>query len=75
MVDRLVLIDFGAVGELSHDMRYHLAFLITSLVRGNDAQIMKAISRMGIVPKSVDLISLQKDISILRQKHFKARFV
>ncbi|WP_459999890.1 ABC1 kinase family protein [Paradesulfitobacterium aromaticivorans] len=71
--DRIALLDFGIMGELSYDMRYQLASLITTFVRGNDGQIMKAIAQMGIVPESVDRLSLQEDISALRQKHLKLK--
>jgi len=52
-------------------MRGQILSLISGLVRGNNALILKTLSQMGIVPEYVDKFAFQADISTLRHKHLK----
>ncbi|KUO75630.1 MAG: protein kinase [Desulfosporosinus sp. BRH_c37] len=69
--DKIALIDFGITGHLTQTMRGQILSLISGLVRGNNALILKTLSQMGIVPEYVDKFAFQADISTLRHKHLK----
>jgi len=67
--EKIALIDFGITGHLSRSMRDQILLLVTGLVRGNDALILKTLSRMGIVSDSVDRQIFKADICALQHKH------
>lgn len=64
--EKIALIDFGITGHLSSTMRTHILTLISALIRGDDTVILRTLSKMGIVPESVDRVAFQADISALR---------
>ncbi|MCO1602163.1 ABC1 kinase family protein [Desulfosporosinus nitroreducens] len=67
--DKIALIDFGISGHLSRSMRNEILSLVSGLVRGNDAFVLKTLSQMGIVADTVDRKTFQADIVALRHKH------
>lgn len=69
--EKIALIDFGITGHLTSTMRGQILSLISALIRGDDTLILKTLSKMGIVPESVDRLSFQADISVLRSKHLQ----
>ncbi|EIJ80205.1 ABC1 family protein [Bacillus methanolicus PB1] len=66
----IALMDFGMVGRLDHDMKYQFASLVISLKRGNTDGIIKAVSRMGLIPEDVDMALFRQDIEDLREKYY-----
>jgi len=69
--EKIALIDFGITGHLTRMMRDQILSLISALIRGNNALILKTLTQMGIVPEHVDRLTFQADISALRHKHLK----
>lgn len=65
---RVALIDFGIIGLQTPAMRNQLAALFIALIQGNDKEILKIVSQMGVVPEDIDKLSFEKDITVLREK-------
>jgi ubiquinone biosynthesis protein len=68
--DVIALIDFGMVGRITPEMKYHLSSFIIALMRQNTDGIMKAIEDMGLVPDGVNVSQLREDIEQLREKYY-----
>lgn len=67
--EMIAFIDFGMVGRLTPEMKYHFSSLVIALMRKNTDSIIKTIFRMGIVPDEVDLMDLRNDVEVLREKY------
>lgn len=68
--EEVVYLDFGSVGRISSDMRKHLSSFVIALMRQSTDGLIKSISRMGVVPKEVDMKKLRADIDLLRDKYY-----
>jgi ubiquinone biosynthesis protein len=68
--DVIALIDFGMVGRITPEMKYHLSSLIIALMRQSTDGVMKVIGDMGLVPEGVDVSRLREDIEQLREKYY-----
>ncbi|SDC43698.1 ubiquinone biosynthesis protein [Paenibacillus sp. UNCCL117] len=71
---RLGLLDFGMVGRLSPEMKKHFASLVIALRNQSSKGILRAITKMGIVPDDVNAVSLRADVDELRDKYYKIPF-
>lgn len=71
---KLVFLDFGLVGQLSEDMREHLSGLIIALMRRNSEGMIRAISKMGLVPDDCDMEALRSDMDRLRDEYYDVPF-
>jgi ubiquinone biosynthesis protein len=67
---RILFLDFGMVGRLTPDMRAHLTSLVIALMRKSTEKIVRALTRMGVVPADVDMARLRRDIDELREKYY-----
>ncbi|MGI2293177.1 ABC1 kinase family protein [Paenibacillus sp. GXUN7292] len=67
----LCLLDFGMVGRLSINMKSHFASLVIALRNKSSKGILRAISKMGIVPEDADEDQLLADIDKLRDKYYE----
>ncbi|MCL6627175.1 MAG: AarF/ABC1/UbiB kinase family protein [Alicyclobacillus shizuokensis] len=67
---RILFLDFGMVGRLTPEMRDHLTSLVIALMRRNTDQIVRALTRMGVVPPDVDMVKVRRDIDDLREKYY-----
>jgi len=65
------LIDFGMVGKLSPEMKQHFALLVIGLRNQSSKGILRAVSKMGIVPDDVDESALRADVDELRDKYYQ----
>jgi ubiquinone biosynthesis protein len=65
----IVFIDFGMVGRLTPEIKYHFASLVIAMMRQSTDGVIKAITRMGIVPDDVHLDRLRSDVDQLREKY------
>ena len=57
MVDkegRLILLDFGAVGELKEEMRANIAPFLRAIIAEDDEKVMESLKKMGFVGKGKD---------------------
>lgn len=66
----IAFIDFGMVGRITSEMKYHLSSFIIALMRQSTDGIMKTIGDMGLVPDDVDVSQLREDIEKLRGKYY-----
>lgn len=71
---KLVFLDFGLVGQLSEDMRDHLSGLIIALMRRNSEGMIRAISKMGLIPDDCDMDALRSDMDRLRSEYYDVPF-
>lgn len=69
--DKIALIDFGITGHLSSTMKDQVLALVSALIRGKDALLLKILSQMGVVPEAIDQTGFLADISAFRQAHLK----
>ncbi|MDN5347764.1 MAG: ubiquinone biosynthesis protein [Clostridia bacterium] len=67
--ERLVLMDFGLVGNLSCERREQFIKLVVGLIRRRSRDIVEAIADMGILPPGIDLKSLRYEVDRLRDKY------
>lgn len=67
----LGLLDFGMVGRLSPEIRYHLASMIIALIRHDPEGIIKAVLALGIVPENVNLRQLKDDLEQLQEQFYE----
>ncbi|WP_088034409.1 ABC1 kinase family protein [Evansella clarkii] len=68
--ETVVFMDFGMTGRLTPEMKANFAVLIISLMRQNTQGVIKAITKMGLVPDDVDLQVLTADVEDLREKYY-----
>jgi ubiquinone biosynthesis protein len=66
----IVFMDFGMVGQLTHEMKDNLGSLVIALMRQSSPGIIKVISRMGIVPEDVNLQQLRLDVDQLKRDYY-----
>ncbi|MEO0142273.1 MAG: AarF/UbiB family protein, partial [candidate division WOR-3 bacterium] len=64
----IVPIDFGMVGRITKPMMEQLVSLVLGVVNRDPRRISKAILKMGIINKSVDVDALQQDILYILDK-------
>lgn len=68
--ETIAFLDFGMVGRLNSEKKYHLASLVIGLMRQNSVELTHTIFRMGIVPDRVDRTQLYDDIELLRERYY-----
>lgn len=68
--ETIAFMDFGMVGRLGQDMKGHFGFLVISLMRQDVEGVVRAISKMGVLPDTVNLTDLRKDAEELKDKYY-----
>ena len=63
-------IDFGMIGRLTPEMKYHFSSLVIALMRQSTDGVIKAILRMGLVSDDVNMAQLRGDVEQLREKYY-----
>jgi ubiquinone biosynthesis protein len=66
----IAFIDFGMVGRLTPEMKYHVSSLVIALMRQSTDGVIKAILQMGLVPDDVNMVKLRGDVEQLREKYY-----
>lgn len=66
----IIFLDFGSVGRLSPELKYHIASLVIALMRKKTEDVIKAITNMGIVPDDINMTSLRADVDQLYEKYY-----
>ena len=66
----IALMDFGMVGRLSSEMKYNFGSLLISMMRKDASGVVRAITKMGIVPAGVDMSVLNRDAEKIRDKYY-----
>ncbi|MBN2344725.1 MAG: AarF/ABC1/UbiB kinase family protein [Deltaproteobacteria bacterium] len=67
---KIVLLDFGAVGHLSSDMRSGLGALMESIIKGDEEQLLRSLKTMGFLRIGTD----QSDAATKVIEHFHRKF-
>ncbi|GAB6100319.1 AarF/ABC1/UbiB kinase family protein [Halanaerocella petrolearia] len=70
--DKLALIDFGLVGQLSRPDREAVATLFTSLIRKDIERAVKELLKLGVVTHEIDRKELQRDFYKLVDDYYGA---
>ncbi|WP_438316441.1 ABC1 kinase family protein [Sporosarcina sp. FA9] len=65
-------LDFGMIGRLDNELKYHFASLIINLQQGNTDGLLKTFSEMGLLSDETDLQSLKRDLDDLQTKYYDA---
>ena len=68
--ETIAFLDFGMVGRLNPEKKYHLSSLVIGLMRQNSEELAKTIFHMGIVPEHVNRAHLRDDIDLLKEKYY-----
>lgn len=62
-------IDFGMVGRLTPEMKYHFASLVIGMMRRKTDAMIDAVFEMGIAPEDINRKVLFRDVDLLREKY------
>lgn len=68
--ESIVFMDFGMVGRLTKDMKAHFASLLIAMMKQDAGGVVKAITKMGVVPDDVDMASLNRETEKVRDKYY-----
>ena len=68
--NKIIFLDFGSVGHLSPEMKYHVASLVIALMRKKTGDLIKTIINMGIVPDNINMTNLRTDVDHLYDKYY-----
>ncbi|WP_058300875.1 ABC1 kinase family protein [Gorillibacterium timonense] len=71
---RIVFIDFGMVGRLSEEMRFHLISFLIAMMRGDSEGLVRAVLQLGMVGEDADMIVLEREMERLREKYYEVPF-
>jgi len=66
----IVFMDFGMVGRLTPEMKAHFASLVIAMMRQSTDGVLKAITRMGLVPDDFNRQGLKSEIDLLKDKYY-----
>ncbi len=64
----IILLDFGAVAELSHEMREGIPEFLEAVIRRDTDQIVKALRKMGFLSRSANEDVSEKVIEFFHQR-------
>ena len=71
---RLVFLDFGMVGRLNEEMRYHLISFLIAMMKGDSEGLVRAVLALGMVGEDADMALLQREMDRLREKYYEIPF-
>ena len=63
-------LDFGMVGRLDNELKYHFASLLIHLQEGNTEEMIETFAAMGILSEETDLQTFTRDIADLQRKYY-----
>jgi ubiquinone biosynthesis protein len=66
----IAFLDFGMVGRLTPEMRYHVSSLVIALMRQSTDGVIHSIGAMGLIPDDVNLMQLRADVDRIREKYY-----
>lgn len=67
---RIVLLDFGMVGQLSSYTKKNFASFVVALRNKSTKGIIRAISDLEMIPENVDIKKLTADVEEMRDKYY-----
>ncbi|MBB4824695.1 ubiquinone biosynthesis protein [Sporosarcina luteola] len=62
--------DFGMVGRLTEELKFHFASLIVNMRNGDTDGMIETFSDMGILPDDLDMRSFKRDLDTLQTKYY-----
>src|SRR5690606_16279470 len=68
--NKVAFLDFGMVGRLSDDMKYHFASIIINIQAGDLDGIIDTFNTWGLLDRVENLHALRRDIDSLLQKYY-----
>ncbi len=68
--NKVAFLDFGMVGRLSEDMKYHFASVIINIQAGDLDGIIDTFNTWGLLDRVENLHALRRDIDSLLQKYY-----
>ncbi len=68
--NEIAYLDFGMVGRISEDLRYHFVSLILSLQQGNSAGMIKTFDEMGLLDDETNMDGLLNDLNDLQSRFY-----
>ncbi|WP_462409025.1 ABC1 kinase family protein [Neobacillus sp. Marseille-QA0830] len=72
--EKIAFMDFGIVGRISPEVRDYVATFVIAMMNQNTNEVIRAITKMGLVPESVNLYQLRIDVDHLREKYSNVAF-
>lgn len=63
-------LDFGMVGRLDNNLKYHFASLLIHLREGNTEDMIETFSAMGILSDDTDMRAFTRDVSDLQTRYY-----
>lgn len=63
-------LDFGMIGRINEEMKFHFASLVINLQHGNTKGMIKTFSAMGLLSDETNLTSLQNELDGLQIKYY-----
>jgi ubiquinone biosynthesis protein len=67
--NKVAYIDFGMIGRLSEDTKFHFATLVIHLQNGNTKGLLKTITAMGLHTSGTDMNTLYNDVDQFVMKY------
>lgn len=64
-------LDFGMVGRISDDMKYHFASLLIDLRKGHTKGLIKTFTAMGILTDDTDMRLFTRDVEDLQSRYYE----
>jgi ubiquinone biosynthesis protein len=68
---QIAFVDFGMVGRLNEEMKYHLCSLLIALMRQDNHGVVQAVIRLGLVSEDFDERGLEQDLELLREQYYE----
>src|SRR5690606_15031041 len=63
-------LDFGMIGRLDNELKYHFASLLIHLREGNTEDMIETFSAMGILSDNTDMRAFTRDVDDLQTKYY-----
>lgn len=70
----IAYLDFGMVGQLREDLKYHFATLLINLQQGSSKGMIKTFSAMDLLDENTDVPELKHDLESLIAKYYDTSF-
>ena len=67
--NKVAYIDFGMIGRISEDTKFHFASLVIHLQNGNTKGLLKTITAMGLHTSGTDMNTLYNDVDQFVMKY------
>lgn len=67
--NRICFIDWGQAGQITLEMRYHLADLFSAITSRNADKVIRVAQRMAMNNRRIDRRRIEKEVTLLLNKH------